>query len=337
MRIWLKPAMLDSYGLTVSDVSQAISSQNVQVPSGEVGAVLSTKGQLLDATIIGPTRFTTPEQFKEILLKVNPDGSQVRLKDVATVELGSQVYQPSGRFNGNDTAGIGINLAPGANQLQVAQAIKAKLKALQPYFPHGLEAVFPYDTIPVVILSLQEIVQTLVIAIALVVVVMYVFLQNIRATLIPTIAVPVVLLGTFAALGMMGYTINTLSMLAMVLAIGLLVDDAIVVVENVERLMAEEGLSAKEAARVSMDQITGALVGIALVISTVFLPMAFFSGSAGVVYRQFSVTIIAAMLLSVLMAVIFTPALCATMLKPPADGSHGQDPGLLRLVQPDIR
>jgi multidrug efflux pump len=327
MRIWLKPAMLDSYGLTVSDVSQAISSQNVQVPSGEVGAVLSTKGQLLDATIIGPTRFTTPEQFKEILLKVNPDGSQVRLKDVATVELGSQVYQPSGRFNGNDTAGIGINLAPGANQLQVAQAIKAKLKALQPYFPHGLEAVFPYDTIPVVILSLQEIVQTLVIAIALVVVVMYVFLQNIRATLIPTIAVPVVLLGTFAALGMMGYTINTLSMLAMVLAIGLLVDDAIVVVENVERLMAEEGLSAKEAARVSMDQITGALVGIALVISTVFLPMAFFSGSAGVVYRQFSVTIIAAMLLSVLMAVIFTPALCATMLKPPADGSHGKTRG----------
>jgi multidrug efflux pump len=285
MRIWLNPARLDSYGLAVPDVSQAISSQNVQVSSGEVGAVPSTKGQRLDATIIGPTRFTTPEQFEEILLKVNPDGSQVRLKDVATVELGSQYYQPRGRFNGNDSAGIGINLAPGANQLQVAQALKAELKALQPYFPHGLEVVFPYDTTPVVVLSLQEVVQTLVIAIALVVVVMYIFLQNIRATLIPTIAVPVVLLGTFAALGMMGYTINTLSMLAMVLAIGLLVDDAIVVVENVERLMAEGGLSPKEATRVSMDQITGALVGIALVISTVFLPMAFFSGSAGVVYR----------------------------------------------------
>jgi multidrug efflux pump len=211
--------------------------------------------------------------------------------------------------------------------LQVAQAIKAELKALEPYFPHGLETVFPYDTTPVVVLSLQEVVMTLAIAIALVVVVMYIFLQNFRATLIPTIAVPVVLLGTFAALGAMGYTINTLSMLAMVLAIGLLVDDAIVVVENVERLMAEQGLSPKEATCVSMDQITGALVGIALVISTVFLPMAFFSGSAGVVYRQFSVTIIAAMLLSVLMAVIFTPALCATMLKPPRDGSHGKRRG----------
>ena len=327
MRIWLNPARLNSYGLTVSDVSQAISNQNVQVSSGEVGAVPSTKGQLLAATIIGPTRFTTPEQFEEILLKVNPDSSQVRLKDVATVELGSQYYQPSALFNGNDTAAIGINLAPGANQLQVAQAVKAELKALQAYFPHGLETVFPYDTTPVVILSLEQVLHTLVEAIALVVVVMYVFLQNIRATLIPTIAVPVILLGTFAVLGMMGYTINTLTMLAMVLAIGLLVDDAIVVVENVERLMAEEGLSPKEATRASMDQITGALVGIALVISTVFLPMAFFSGSAGVVYRQFSVAMIAAMLLSVLMAVIFTPALCATMLKPPADGSHGKTRG----------
>ncbi len=327
MRIWLDPARLDSFALTISDVSQAITSQNVQVSSGEVGAVPSTQGQRLDATIIGPTRFTTPEQFKEILLKVNPDGSQVRLKDVAKVELGSQNYQPRGLFNGEESAAIAINLAPGANQLQVAAAIKAELKALQPYFPHGLETVFPYDTAPVVVLSLQEVVETLFISIALVVVVMFIFLQNIRATLIPTIAVPVVLLGTFAVLGIMGYTINTLSMLAMVLAIGLLVDDAIVVVENVERLMAEEGLSPKEATRVSMDQITGALVGIALVISTVFLPMAFFGGSAGVVYRQFSVTIIAAMLLSALMAVIFTPALCATMLKAPAHGGHGKTRG----------
>ncbi|MDR3529957.1 MAG: efflux RND transporter permease subunit [Rhodopila sp.] len=326
MRIWLNPARLDSFGLTVSDVTKAISDQNVQVSSGEVGAVPSVKGQRLDATVIGPTRFTTPEQFEKILLKVNPDGSQVRLKDVAKVELGSQKYQPRGRFNGQFSAAIGINLAPGANQLEVAAAIKAELTALQPYFPHGLETVFPYDTSPVVVLSLQEVVETLLIAIGLVVLVMFVFLQNVRATLIPTIAVPVVLLGTFAALGMMGYTINTLTMLGMVLAIGLLVDDAIVVVENVERLMAE-GLSPKEATRVSMDQITGALVGIALVISTVFLPMAFFSGSAGVVYRQFSVTIIASMLLSALTAVTFTPALCATMLKPAAHGGHGKTRG----------
>lgn len=326
MRIWLKPDRLQSYGLTVGDVSTAIQNQNVQVSSGEIGGVPSPAGQRLDATVVGPTRFTNPGEFENILLKVNPDGSQVRLRDVARVELNSQNMEPRGLNNGQPTAGIGINLAPGANQLEVAKAIKAEIKVLQPYFPHGLQAIFPYDTTPVVTLSLKEVVETLVIAILLVVAVMYIFLQNVRATLIPTIAVPVVLLGTFAIIGFLGFSINTLSMLAMVLAIGLLVDDAIVVVENVERLMHEEGLSPKEATRKSMDQITGALVGIALVISTVFFPMAFFGGSAGVIYRQFSVTIISAMLLSVFVAITFTPALCATLLKAPKEG-HAKTKG----------
>jgi multidrug efflux pump len=327
MRVWLHPAKLNSFGLTVVDVSQAINNQNIQVSSGEIGGLPALKEQRLDATIKGPSRLNTPEQFEKILLKVNPDGSQVRLKDVAKVELGGQVYEPRGGYNGQPSAGLGINLAPGANQLQVANAIHAELKALQPYFPHGFEAVFPYDTSPYVILSLQEVVQTLLIAMGLVILIMYVFLQNVRATLIPALAVPVVLLGTFAVLGAMGFIINTLTLLAMVLAIGLLVDDAIVVVENVERLMADEGLSPKEAARASMNQITGALVGIALVLSAVFLPMAFFSGSAGVIYRQFSVTIISAMAISLLVAVVFTPALCATLLKPVAPGSHGTTRG----------
>ncbi|HIQ18973.1 MAG TPA: efflux RND transporter permease subunit [Novosphingobium capsulatum] len=320
MRIWVKPERLQSYGLTISDLSAAISSQNIQVSSGEIGGIPARKGQLLDATVVGPTRFTDPEQFRNILLKVNTDGAQVRLRDVADVELNRQNMSPRALLNGQDTAGIAINLAPGANQMEVATAIKAELDHLKPYFPHGLDVVFPYDTAPVVKLSLEEVVETLLIAIVLVVAVMYLFLQNIRATLIPTIAVPVVLLGTFAVLGFFGFTINTLSMLGMVLAIGLLVDDAIVVVENVERLMAEEHLDPREATRKSMDQITGALVGIALVISTVFLPMAFFGGSAGVVYRQFSITIISAMLLSAFVAITFTPALCATLLKPHAPG-----------------
>ena len=316
MRIWVKPERLQSYGLTISDVQNAIASQNVQVSSGEIGGLPARKGQLLDATVVGPTRFTDPEQFRNVLLKVNTDGSQVRLKDVADVELNSQNMQPRGLMNGSDTAAIGINLAPGANQMEVAAAIKSELTRLEQYFPQGLTVNFPYDTTPVVKLSLEEVVETLIVAILLVVGVMYLFLQNVRATLIPTIAVPVVLLGTFAVLGFFGFTINTLSMLGMVLAIGLLVDDAIVVVENVERLMVEEHLSPLEATRKSMDQITGALVGIALVISTVFLPMAFFGGSAGVVYRQFSITIISSMLLSAFVAITFTPALCATILKP---------------------
>jgi multidrug efflux pump len=326
MRIWLKPDRLLSYGLTVADVSKAISDQNVQVSSGEIGGIPASAGQRLDATVVGPTRFNDPQQFGDILLKVNTDGSQVRLKDVARVELNSQNMTPRGLHNGQFSSAIGINLAPGANQMEVAKNIQAELKRLEPYFPHGLQVVFPYDTTPVVKLSLEEVAETLVIAIVLVVAVMYLFLQNIRATLIPTIAVPVVLLGTFAILGMMGFIINTLSMLGMVLAIGLLVDDAIVVVENVERLMEEEGLSPKEATVKSMTQITGALIGIALVISTVFFPMAFFGGSAGVVYRQFSVTIISSMLLSAFVAVTFTPALCATILKAPQHG-HGPRKG----------
>jgi multidrug efflux pump len=322
MRIWLDPDRLNSYGLTVADVRTAILNQNVQVSSGELGALPARPGQLLDATVVGPTRLSTPSQFEQILLKVDENGSQVRLKDVAKVELGGQVYEPSGLFNGLPTAAIGINLAPGANQLDVSRAVAAEMTRLERYFPPGLKTVYPVDTTPYVRLSLHEVVVTLFIAIALVVVVMFVFLQNIRATLIPTIAVPVVLLGTFGVLAGFHFTINTLTMLAMVLAIGLLVDDAIVVVENVERVMAEEGLSPKEATRKSMDQITGALVGIALVLSAVFLPMAFFGGSAGVVYRQFSITIISAMALSVLVAIVVTPTLCATMLKPGRGGGH---------------
>jgi multidrug efflux pump len=322
MRIWLDPDRLNSYGLTVEDVRTAILNQNVQVSSGELGALPARPRQLLDATVVGPTRLSTPAQFEQILLKVDPNGSQVRLKDVAKVELGGQTYEPSGLYNGKPTAAIGINLAPGANQLDVSRAIGAEMKQLERYFPPGLKTVYPVDTTPYVRLSLHEVVVTLFVAIALVVVVMFIFLQNIRATLIPTIAVPVVLLGTFGVLAAFHFTINTLTMLGMVLAIGLLVDDAIVVVENVERVMSEEGLSPKDATRQSMDQITGALVGIALVLSAVFLPMAFFGGSAGVVYRQFSITIISAMALSVVVAIVFTPALCATMLKPIAKGDH---------------
>ena len=331
MRIWLDPDRLNSYGLTVGDVRTAIMNQNVQVSSGELGALPARPGQLLDATMIGPTRLSTPAQFEQILLKVDPNGSQVRLKDVAKVELGGQIYEPSGLFDGLPTAAIGINLAPGANQLDVRNAIKAEMHNLERYFPPSLKTVYPVDTTPFVRLSLHEVVKTLFVAIALVLVVMFVFLQNFRATLIPTIAVPVVLLGTFGVLAAFHMTINTLTMLAMVLAIGLLVDDAIVVVENVERVMAEEALSPKDATRKSMDQITGALVGIALVLSAVFLPMAFFSGSAGVIYRQFSVTIVSAMALSVLVAIVVTPALCATMLKPAHNGEHQKTRGAFGL------
>ncbi|HET6308964.1 MAG TPA: efflux RND transporter permease subunit, partial [Rhodopila sp.] len=331
MRIWLDPDRLNSYGLTVGDVRTAIMNQNVQVSSGELGGLPAVKGQLLDATVVGPTRLSTPAQFEQILLKVDQNGSRVRLKDVAKVELGGQVYEPSGLFDGLPTAAIGINLAPGANQLEVRAAIGAEMHRLEQFFPPSLKTVYPVDTTPYVKLSLHEVVVTLFVAIALVVVVMFIFLQSFRATLIPTIAVPVVLLGTFGVLAAFHMTINTLSMLAMVLAIGLLVDDAIVVVENVERVMEEEGLSPKEATRKSMDQITGALVGIALVLSAVFLPMAFFGGSAGVVFRQFSITIMAAMALSVLVALVVTPALCATMLKPVAHGGHAKTRGAFGL------
>ncbi len=281
------------------------------------------KGQQLNASIIAQTRLTSPEEFSKIQLKVNPDGSQVRLSDVAKVELGGESYNVIARYNGKPAAGIGIKLATGANALNTAAEVKAELAKLEPFFPASLKVVYPYDTTPFVKISINEVVKTLIEAIILVFLVMYLFLQNFRATLIPTIAVPVVLLGTFAILAMFGFSINTLTMFGMVLAIGLLVDDAIVVVENVERVMAEEGLPPKEATKKSMEQIQGALVGIAMVLSAVFIPMAFFGGSTGAIYRQFSITIVSAMVLSVLVALILTPALCATMLKPIPKGDHG--------------
>ncbi|MEE3517198.1 multidrug efflux RND transporter permease subunit MexB [Pseudomonas aeruginosa] len=327
MRIWLDPAKLNSYQLTPGDVSSAIQAQNVQISSGQLGGLPAVKGQQLNATIIGKTRLQTAEQFENILLKVNPDGSQVRLKDVADVGLGGQDYSINAQFNGSPASGIAIKLATGANALDTAKAIRQTIANLEPFMPQGMKVVYPYDTTPVVSASIHEVVKTLGEAILLVFLVMYLFLQNFRATLIPTIAVPVVLLGTFGVLAAFGFSINTLTMFGMVLAIGLLVDDAIVVVENVERVMAEEGLSPREAARKSMGQIQGALVGIAMVLSAVFLPMAFFGGSTGVIYRQFSITIVSAMALSVIVALILTPALCATMLKPIEKGDHGEHKG----------
>ncbi len=322
MRIWLDPAKLNNFQLTPVDVKSAIQAQNVQVSSGQFGGLPASPGNQLNATIIGKTRLQTPEQFGAILLKVNRDGSQVRLRDVAKVELGGENYSISAQYNGMPASGMAIKLATGANALDTAQAVRDTISELEPFMPAGMKVVFPYDTTPVVSASIEGVIHTLGEAIVLVFLVMFLFLQNFRATLIPTLAVPVVLLGTFGVLAMFGFTINTLTMFAMVLAIGLLVDDAIVVVENVERVMAEEGLSPLEATRKSMGQIQGALVGIALVLSAVFLPMAFFGGSTGVIYKQFSITIVSAMALSVLVALIFTPALCATLLKPVAPDLH---------------
>ncbi|MCQ8878660.1 efflux RND transporter permease subunit [Pseudoalteromonas shioyasakiensis] len=316
MRIWLDPNMLQKYELTPADISASISAQNAQVSAGQLGALPAVAGQQLNATVTAQSRLQTPEQFRNIFVKTNDDGSVVRLSDVAKVELGGESYAVVARYNGKPASGLGIKLASGANALDTAQGVKAALAELEPFFPEGLAVVIPYDTTPFVTLSIEKVVSTLIEAVVLVFVVMYLFLQNFRATLIPTIAVPVVLLGTFAVLQVLGYSINTLTMFAMVLAIGLLVDDAIVVVENVERVMTEEKLSPIEATRKSMDEIKGALVGIAMVLSAVFVPMAFFAGSTGVIYRQFSVTLVTAMSLSVLVALILTPALCATMLKP---------------------
>jgi multidrug efflux pump len=331
MRIWMDPEKLNSFGLTALDVSSAISAQNVQVSSGQLGGLPSVSGQRLNATIVGPSRLKKGEDFENILLKVNADGSQVRVKDVARVELGEENYSINSKYNGMPSCGMGIKLATGANSLETADNVRATVKSLSKYLPAGVKVVYPYDTTPFVKLSIEEVIKTLIEAIVLVFFVMYLFLQNFRATLIPTIAVPVVLLGTFAVLSAFGFTINTLTMFGMVLAIGLLVDDAIVVVENVERVMSEEGLSPKEATRKSMDQITGALVGIALVLSAVFVPMAFFGGSTGVIYRQFSITIVSSMVLSVVVALVLTPALCATMLKPVAKGHHAGERGLWAL------
>ncbi len=316
MRIWLNPHALNNYNLTPTDIVTALKAQNAQVAAGQLGGTPPVKGQDLNASIIAQTRLTSVDEFSKILLKVNADGSRVLLRDVAKVELGAENYDIIARYNGKPASGLGIQLATGANALETAQAVRETVEKLKPFFPAGLEVVYPYDTTPFVKISIDEVVKTLLEAILLVFLVMYLFLQNFRATLIPTIAVPVVILGTFAVLAMFGYSINTLTMFGLVLAIGLLVDDAIVVVENVERVMVEEGLSPKEATRKSMGQIQGALVGIALVLSAVFVPMAFFGGSTGAIYRQFSITIVSAMILSVLVAMILTPALCATMLKP---------------------
>jgi multidrug efflux pump len=322
MRIWLDPAKLQSVKLTPTDVKNAITAQNVQVSAGQLGGTPAVKGQQLNATINVQSRLQTPEQFGAIILKSNTDGSVVRLKDVARAELGGENYSVAARFMGRPAAGLAVKLAANANALATAKALRAKLEEMKPFFPAGVRAEIPYDTTPFVQTSIREVVWTLVEAVILVFLVMWLFLQNFRATLIPTIAVPVVLLGTFGVLAAFGYSINTLTMFGLVLAIGLLVDDAIVVVENVERVMSEEGLSPYEATKKSMDQITGALVGIALVLSAVFVPMAFFGGSTGVIYRQFSITIVAAMVLSVLVALVLTPALCATLLKPLHKGEH---------------
>lgn len=320
MRIWLDPSKLSSFKLTPLDVKTAIQAQNAQVSAGQLGGLPAVKHHDLNATITAQTRLKTASEFEEILLRTQADGSAVRLRDVARIERGSESYATVAHYNGKPSAGLAIKLASGANALDTVKGIDARLDELSKFFPQGMKVVKPYDTTPFVRISIQEVVKTLIEAVVLVFLVMYLFLQNFRATLIPTIAVPVVLLGTFGVLAAFGYSLNTLTMLAMVLAIGLLVDDAIVVVENVERVMSEEGLSPLEATRKSMGQISGALVGVALVLAAVFVPMAFFGGSTGVIYRQFTITIVSAMTLSVLVAMILTPALCATLLKPVAKG-----------------
>jgi multidrug efflux pump len=322
MRIWVDPAKLNNFGLTTGDVVAAIRAQNVQVSVGALGGLPATPGQAITASIIGPTRFSTPDQFRDILLRVNADGSQVRIGDVARVSLNAESFTRDTKYDGKPAAGVAIRLAIGQNALDTVKGIHETIDRLAPFFPRSLEVVYPLDTTPFVRTSIKEVVKTLFEAVALVFLVMYLFLQNARATLIPTIAVPVVLLGTFGILAAFGFSINTLTMFGIALSIGLLVDDAIVVVENVERVMAEEGLSPREATRKSMDQITGALVAIALVLAAVFVPMAFFGGSIGVIYRQFSITLVSAMGLSVLVALVLTPALCATILKPLPPSGH---------------
>ena len=316
MRVWLNPDKLTDYRLTVEDVVAAIKAYNVEVSAGQFGGAPSVEGQRLNASIVVQNMLSTPDEFAAIPIRTNPDGSIVRIGDVGRTELGTEIYDIEGAFNGRPSAGIAIRQAAGSNALDTADAVKAKMKEMSQFFPEGLKVVYPHDTTLFIEVAIEEVVRTLFEAIVLVFLVMWLFLGNMRATLIPTIAVPVVILGTFAVLGFFGFSINMLTMFAMVLAIGLLVDDAIVVVENVERIMSEEGLPPKEATAKSMEQITSALIGIGLVLSAVFGPMAFFPGSTGVIYRQFSITIISAMLLSVAVALILTPVLCASLLKP---------------------
>ncbi|RKZ82668.1 MAG: hydrophobe/amphiphile efflux-1 family RND transporter, partial [Gammaproteobacteria bacterium] len=336
MRIWLDPDALTDYHLTVEDVILALRAYNVEVSAGQLGGVPAVKGQRLNAAIIIQNLLQTPEEFAAIPIRTNSDGSVVRIEDVGRTELGTEFYDVQAEFDGKPTAAMAIRQAPGANALDTADAVKKKLEEMSRFFPAGMKVVYPYDTTPFVEVAIGEVVKTLVEAIFLVFLVMWLFMGNLRATLIPTIAVPVVLLGTFAVLGAFGFSVNMLTMFAMVLAIGLLVDDAIVVVENVERIMAEEGLSPREATKKSMGQITSALIGIGLVLSLVFGPMAFFTGSTGVIYRQFSITIIAAMLLSVVVALILTPVLCASLLKPVRKG-HKPSESAIFVVRPFLR
>jgi len=331
MRVWLNPDKLNNFHLTMDDVIQGLQAYNVEVSAGQFGGAPAVPGQRLNASIIVQGLLKTPEEFAAIPLRVNPDGSIVRVRDVGRTELGTERYERTTLYNGKPAAALAVRQAPGANALDTANAIKAKMNELARYFPHGMKAIYPYDTSPFVKVAISEVVKTLIEAIILVFLVMYLFLGSFRATLIPTLAVPVVLLGTFAVLGLFGFSINMLTMFGMVLAIGLLVDDAIVVVENVERIMSEEGLPPREATRKSMGEITSALIGIGLVLAAVFGPMAFFGGSTGVIYRQFSITIIAAMLLSVVVALILTPVLCASLLKPVTQGHDPAETGFFLL------
>ncbi|WP_043582492.1 efflux RND transporter permease subunit [Geminisphaera colitermitum] len=327
MRIWLNADQMTNYGITVTEIASSLDAQNAQISAGQFGGAPAAPGQRLNANITVRTRLQSPEAFAEVLLRVNEDGSLLRLGDVARIELGSEIAAISAFYNGHETSGLAVKPATGANALETVRLLNEYIATQEQFFPPGMKVVPAYDTTPFVRISIEEVIKTLIEAIVLVFLVMFLFLQNIRATLIPTIAVPVVLLGTFGIMAACGFTINTLTMFGLVLAIGLLVDDAIVVVENVERIMSEEGLSPREATRKSMEQITGALVGIALVLAAVFLPMAFFSGATGIIYRQFSITIATAMALSVFVAVTLTPALCATMLKPIPKGHHEEKRG----------
>ncbi|MFB3925517.1 MAG: efflux RND transporter permease subunit [Syntrophales bacterium] len=333
MRIWLNPDKLTDYHLTIEDVTMALRTYNVEISAGQFGGAPATKGQRLNASIIVQSMLKTPEEFAAVPVRTNPDGSIVRIKDVGRTELGTEFYDVQSYYNGKPSAGMAIRQAAGANALETANAVRNKLAEMSRYFPPGMKVVYPYDTTPFVRVAINEVYKTLFEAVLLVFLVMWLFMGNIRATLVPTIAVPVVLLGTFAVLGLFGYSINMLTMFAMVLAIGLLVDDAIVVVENVERIMTEEGISPREATAKSMEQITPALIGIGVVLAAVFGPMAFFGGSTGVIYRQFSVTIAAAMLLSVAVALILTPVLCASLLKPVPKG-HEPAENAIPLLRP---
>ncbi|WP_035246396.1 efflux RND transporter permease subunit [Desulfogranum mediterraneum] len=325
MRVWVNPDKLTSFNLTMEDVILALRAYNVEVSAGQFGGAPAVKGQRLNAAITVQHLLQTPEEFAAIPVRTNADGSVVRVSDIGRTELGTERYDVIARYNGKPSAAMAIRQAAGANALDTADAVKEKLAEMSPYFPPGMKVIYPYDTTPFTKVAIDEVVKTLFEAVLLVFVIMYLFMGTFRATLIPTIAVPVVLLGTFAVLGLFGFSINMLTMFAMVLAIGLLVDDAIVVVENVERIMAEEGLPPREATAKSMEEITSALIGIGLVLSAVFGPMAFFPGSTGVIYRQFSVTVIASMLLSVVVALVLTPVLCASLLKPVAKGHEPSD------------